>query len=377
MKESRKVAWIGQLVVSVCLLSSLAWAQSGRRIPQTPGEKPLVRLETREVLLPLSAWDEYGRNVADLKPRDVVVLEDGQMRPVTDLRHEAANIVLVLDLNNEIGTFKNGPSQRVPRESSEAWKPKRYEILPRNTTREFADNLVAQFSTADHLAIIQYSDKVQLIQDWTQDRDEALASLREKFRAGLKASLYDALMLAVEKLKTRASGRRIIVLVSDGMDTRSRTGRQQVVDVIRQAQVTVFVVSWTALLRDEIERVANWMSSHEARNSATTKRIAELRQHILELGGTEVELRRLAEESGGEMLLPATYDQLVAASREVIREIGAQYTLAYLTERKPSDDNWHRVEVIAARPGLTLRTRERYYAGEESPALTRGASRLN
>ncbi len=364
MKKSCKIAWIGQAALLICSLSNLAWAQSGRRIPQTPGEKPILRLETREVLLPLSAWDEYGRNVADLKPKDVVVLEDGQMRPVTDLRHEAANIVLVLDLSNEIGTFKNGPSQRVPRESPEAWKPKRYELLPRNTTREFADNLVAQFSTADHLAIIQYSDKAQLIQDWTQDRDEAFASLRTKFRAGLKASLYDALMLAVERLKTRASGRRIIVLVSDGMDTRSRTRRQQVVDAIRRAQVTVFVVSWTAVLRDEIERVAQWMSSHEAQNSATTKRIAELRRHILELGSTEAELSRLAEESGGQILLPATHDRLAAAPREVIREIGAQYTLAYLTERKPGVDNWHRVEVIAARPGLTLRTRERYYAGE-------------
>jgi hypothetical protein len=39
-------------------------------------------------------------------------LEDGEPRPVSYIRHEPANIVLVIDSSNEIGTFKNGESQR-------------------------------------------------------------------------------------------------------------------------------------------------------------------------------------------------------------------------------------------------------------------------
>src|SRR5215211_981642 len=93
-----------------------AFAQSGRKPPQKPGEQqpkpgeaPIVKIETREVVLPLTAYDAEGNYVDDLQPKEVLVLEEGEARPVTRLKREPANIVLILDLSNEIGTFKNAP----------------------------------------------------------------------------------------------------------------------------------------------------------------------------------------------------------------------------------------------------------------------------
>jgi VWFA-related protein len=364
-KESAREAVFGAALRRVWLLAlcslfcGAAFAQSGRR-PQRPpndaSEKPDLRLETREVRVPLRAWDASGKPVTNLTPKDVLVLEEGGARPVTSIKHERANIVLVLDLSNEIGTFKNGESRR-----EQMWGRPSREVLPRPAAREFADRLVEQLPAGDRIAIIQYADRVQLIQDWTEDRDEALLSLRSKFRAGIRARYFDALMLAAQKLGECESGRRVVVLVSDGIDSASKARSSQAMTALARAQASVFVVSWTELLRREIRKALEWSGAHEAQNSATHKRGVELATFMRRLDGPEAELERLAEQSGGELWIPDSFDKLTkSAPTEIIREIGAQYTLTFVAEREGLD-NLRAVQVLPARAGLTVRSRRRYY----------------
>src|SRR5262249_21205360 len=210
-------------LISILSIYHTAFAQSGRKPQgqqgqqgQNPTEKPIARIETREVVLPLIAYDANGEYVDNLTEKDVLVLEEGESRPVTKLRREPANIILILDLSNEIGTFKNGPTERVEREQPVWEKGKDYQVLARQTAREFANHFVSHLSPNDQIAIIQYADKVQLIQDWTNDRNKALEALQSKYRVGIKSSYYDALKLAAEKLQSQQRGRRVVVLVSDG-----------------------------------------------------------------------------------------------------------------------------------------------------------------
>lgn len=348
-----------------------AFAQSGRKItppPDTP-DKNAIRIETREVHLPLRAYDPMGKEVIDLKPEELLVLEDGRERQITSLRREPASIVLVLDLNIGIGTFKNGPS-RYDEAPKEIWKSpaRRYEVLPNPAAREMAQEFVKTLAPDDSLAIIQYADRAQLILDWTTNRSEADEALRSKFRMGLKASFHDALTLAAEKLRSRDTGRRIIVLVSDGTDTSSKKRRKDAFLAVERAGATVFVVSWTMLLKNQIENAALHTNAdvvNQARVSGSGpmidhKRNRELAMHIRELGMNEIILGQLAEESGGELLRPENFDEFLISSKKVISVIGEQYTLAYLTDRLPLADAWRTVEINSRRPGLTLRTRQRY-----------------
>lgn len=341
--------WLG----AVC---GAGFAQSGRRPPAQQNEKPDLRLDTREVRVPLRAWDAHGKPVTNLSAKDVLVLEEGGARPVTSIKYEPANIVLVLDSSNEIGTFKNGESQR-----DRVWGRPSKTVLPRPAGREFADNLAAALPENDRLAIIQYADRVQLLQDWTQDREQALLSLKMKFRAGIKARYYDALMLAAQKLGECESGRRIVVLVSDGIDSASKARAQQAMTALARAQATIFVVSWTELLRREIKKALEWSGAHESQNSASMKRADELRQFVRHLDAPEFELQRMAEQSGGEMWLPDSFEMFVITPRKILEEIGAQYTLTFVAEREGLE-SLRSVQVLPARAGLTVRARQRYYA---------------
>ena len=326
-----------------------------------------MRVETREVLLPLNAYDDEGRNVAGLTPKDLIVIEDGERRTITSLRREPANIVLILDSSSEIGTFKNGPTERnVPLGKVSK------SVLPPPATRELADNFAAQLAESDHLAIIQYSDKVQVLQDWTEDRAAALASLNSKFKAGVKASYYDALALAAEKLRARTSGRRVIVLVSDGIDSSSHTTREQALAAVTRTRASVFIVSWGELLKREVESARILTDAHrkdgvEIWGDGPQKRARELRGFIPKLEAATAQLRELAEAGGGQMLLPASFDEFVATPKRIIKEVGAQYTLAFLTSRRSGLESRRTVQVLPTRAGLTVRARRSYYADDETP----------
>lgn len=359
------------LVVGLSLcLTKTGSAQSGRKPQQQPGqpqqptEKPIARIETKEVIVPLSAYDAEGNLVSNLEPKDVLVLEDGEPRPVSYIRHEPANIVMILDSSNEIGTFKNGETQRKPKEPVELWKNQNYQVLPRTTTREFADNFLSKLTPADQVSIIQYADKVHTIQDWTRDTREARTALKEKYRVGIKASYYDALKLAAEKLEKCPTGRRVIVMLSDGIDSNSKASRRQAMTALEKARVAVFVVGWAEVVRSEVEFAASWIGAHERSTSATADRITELRRHLPKLQNGAILLRQLAEESGGEIWLPETHDKLVAANRAVAGEIGAQYSLAFITETKPSLEPTRAIQVLAARRGLSVRSSRSYYVSD-------------
>jgi VWFA-related protein len=370
------------VLLSLCLSVS---GQSGRKpqpnpnAPQQPGEKPVFRLETKEVVVPLSAYDAEGRLVHDLTAKDVIVLEDGEARPVSFIRHEPANIVLILDLNNEYGTFKNAShmgwltkqEENKPSDGSKPiWQKQHdYQIVARPTTREFADNLISKLSPADSLAIIQYADKVQLMQDWTSDRKEALHALQSKYRIGLKGRFYDALKLAADKLEERKTGRRVVILISDGLDSASKTNRKQAFNALTRAQATTFVVGWSEALKDEITVAINRAKAGQPAGidllGNARKRIAELQRYVGMLEGTSIILRDLAESSGGEFLLPPSYEAILTSPRRLTEEIGAQYSLAFVTETKPSLENTRDIQVMAARPGLTVRSRRSYWIDDE------------
>ncbi len=212
-----------------------------------------------------------------------------------------------------------------------------------------------------------------MIQDWTSDPNQALKAISSKYRAGMKSSYYDALNLAADKLQSRPDGRRIVVLISDGLDSTSKTIRSKALKAMEKSRASVFVIGWADALRHEIELNINWLNNHEVAGTNVYKRIQELRRHLLQLESATVELRLLAENSGGEMLLPPTHEDLIKANRNISTEIGSQYTLSFITENLPTLDDKRSIEVLPARPGLTLRSRRSYQVEDESTPRSEGS----
>src|SRR5262249_49104288 len=178
------------LLGSLLFAAISASAQTERK--QDEQEKPLARIETIEAKIRWRAFDARGKRALDLTARDVIVIENGVGRQVTSLKLQPANILLVLDQSMEMGTFKNDRSSASRDMEKKQGGPNRWVNAP----MEFAEHMIALLGETDHMAIIQYSDKVELIQNWTANRNEAMGALRKGLRPGRKARYYDALLLA-------------------------------------------------------------------------------------------------------------------------------------------------------------------------------------
>ena len=82
---------------------------------------------------------------------------------------------------------------------------------------------------------------------------------------------------------------------------------------------------------------------------------------------SEAELKEIADESGGQMLLPATNDDLLAEAESVARDIGSQYVVTYRPTRPLSSakrGEYRKVEVASRRVGLYLRSRRGYIVSD-------------
>jgi VWFA-related protein len=386
---------------SLCALTlSIVLSTAAAQTPnETVQEKPLARIETIEAKIAIRAFDPLGKRVRDLKPQDVVVIENGAGRPVTNLKLEPANVLIVLDHSLEMGAYKTGrerspdpdlPSPPDPRTSE---GPNRWLSAP--VSVEFTEQLIAALKPADRTAIIQYSDKAELVANWTANGAEARAALRARFRQGRGSRLFDALRLAADTLQRMPEGRRTLVLLTDGVDTASQSSREEAWAAILRAGATVYVLNWSEAVRGEIGRGNSRVTSGRNRSpqepagarpdtaSARVsvnispwvfKRNKEHKEYKKKAETGAIQLERLAEESGGDSYSLKQLEELTGKSaslwpRKLLEEIGAEYTLSYLTERRANETTARELEVIGARPGLSIRARTQYFVGKSGNQL--------
>jgi VWFA-related protein len=366
---------------SIGASSASAQTESKQDKSKDPQDEPLARIETIEVKIPLRAFDPLGKRVLDLTPKDVIVIENGAGRQVTSLKMEPANILLVLDQSLEMSTVKNDRSS-ASRSIETKGGPNRW----LNAPEEFAGRLISQLGETDHIAVIQYSDKVELIQNWTADRKEVARTLRTSLRQGRKTRYYDALMLAAKTLRNSPTGRPILVLLTDGVDTASEAQKGEALAAIAHVGATIYVVNWAEVLKNDIEKTSPKIYSGHGGTPKDTvsagmsidispwvfKRRKERKEYLQKIASQAQELNQIAENTGGENYLPKSLDELVGKSNEIMSEIGAQYTLRFLTERKSGEETMREVQVLGARMGLSVYARKKYYIAKELAETKKG-----
>jgi len=159
----------------------------------TPQEEP-VRVFTEEVRLPMVAVDQYGHYDPSVVLDDILVLEDGVAQQIRSVRHIPANVVLVLDTGGELSGL-GGLSKKT------------------SLTRDVATALVNQLPASTWIATMQFNNKVELLQPWSQDREALLKALKTKLSAGKRARFADAIVAAAEQLKDRPEGSRHVVFI--------------------------------------------------------------------------------------------------------------------------------------------------------------------
>lgn len=334
-------------------------------------EQEQVRVFTEEVRLPVVAFDDYGHFDPGLEMDDLLVLEDGEPQQIRSIQRIPANVLLLLDTGNEITLAKSV-----------------------DTTRAIVMRLLASLRGEQRVAVMQFNERVELLQDWTSDKEQISRVLKTRLHSGKRSRLAEGVSMAAEKLKDTPMGSRHVVIITDGVETPG--GRVAYSDAVRQltaSQATVHIISYTQLVRAAIEN-RNKQSAmrkgsgvpHDALpggdptlppgmtrspsytiGSVTIDTDREMRRWYKKYAEaakqSEQRLISLAAETGGQMLLPTSKEAMLAHGEEVARDIGAQYVVTYRPKRPLAEapaGEYRRIEIAPRRTGLTLRARRGY-----------------
>jgi Ca-activated chloride channel family protein len=343
--KNLKKIWGALLLLACCSLYGVAaLGQSGRRqeadgtAESGQGQADdVLRVRTEEVLVPVSVRGLDGKPVNGLTPERFMVYDNGVRQEITSFnrRRVPANIVLLLDASGSVFHQMR---------------------LIREAAKGFIDGLLKE----DRVCIMQFADRVDLLQDWTgaYEAQDLTKALEWRYHAGQSTSFYDGLYLAAEEQFKKASGRRIIILLTDGIDTseRRRASFDDALNAVRRAEASVYIVSLTASLREAIEKrtgkgFKRLLSGYDPRE---VKRALEL------IDESEARLESLATQTGGRMFLPRTDEELLPAYRAIAEELRTQYIITYKPRPRVETGEWRRVRVLVLPGGFEVAAREGY-----------------
>ena len=315
--------------------------------PAAREEQETVKVYTEEVRLPVVAYDDRERFDPTLAPDDVLVLEDGVPQRVRSVRRVPANVLLVFDMGGQVTAARAADS-----------------------TREAALRLVSGLREGDSVALVQNAGRrVELLLDWTTDAAGADRTLKTKFVSANRSRLSECLALAALKLKERPVGNTHVVVFTDGLEAQSRDEIRsdeiglEALRGLLASQASVHVFGFASLVEEAVKYRNNPVTFGGTGN--TVKVIIDVdfemrrwfRNYALATKRREGQLRALAREAGGRVLLPSTPEEVPALAEKVSRDIGAQYVVTYRPQRpfaEGVEGERRRSEVGARRMGLRL-----------------------
>lgn len=363
-----------RIVLSTLILAASAFGQSQQKSvpsPTPPDQEEPVKVFTEEVRLPVIAVDQFGHYDPTVLPADILVLEDGVAQQVRSVRRIPANVLLVLDTGGELSGL-GGLSKRT------------------SLTREVAIELLSKLRDDIDVSVMQFSNSVQLLQNWTRDRTAILKVLNTKLSSGKRARFADAIVAAAQQLKDRPEGSRHVVFITDGVDSPGgKIDREQAIQQLAAVRATVHIISYTEFVRQKDDKrkpkyeTGQMPTSHDpittmdpTQPPGTTRSPTfgvgirfdpamkrQRKAYEAEVKKSQQLLTEMAQETGGQIFLPKTSDEMIAQAREAAREVGAEYVVTYRPKRPLSSGEageYRKVEVASRRVGLSLRSRKGY-----------------
>jgi VWFA-related protein len=256
---------------------------------------------TQLLRLNVSVTTPEGRAVTGLDAADFTVYENGQARPIKSLETSSApfNLVLLLDVSGSVES--------------------RIDFI-----RKAARDFLKVASRQDKISIISFRDDIQLISDFTPDRQKLYDSLHE-IEAGGATALYDALGYAlISQLKPLRGERTAVVIMSDGDDNRSFLPFGRILPEVYESGALVYPLYMPSGLIPETGRPRPDLAADPVRA-----------RYLTLTTRAQQEGRELARVSGGVYYPIAQLSDLQAAYEDVVAQLRTAYTITY---ESPSGD---------------------------------------
>jgi Ca-activated chloride channel family protein len=269
-------------------------------LAQGPDET-IIRVDVNLVLVDATVKTKAGQIMADLKKDDFELREDDVAQKIDLFSRDELplNVALVLDLSDSIGPFL-GP------------------------LRNAASTALAVLKPEDEVALFTFSTEAELRVPFTNDKTK-IAEQINAFRVGGATNINDGIFVAAKYLlNTPPKGRRVIILISDDVGTDA--GGQGTRDIVTEA-----IASDAVLYNLKIPGY----------NPPGTLFASSMIPGL-------VNIRKVVDQTGGEIFDVQDVAHLGAAFRALIARIKTRYTLGYYTKANGALGKPHKLDVRLA-----------------------------
>ena len=292
-------------VLTVCALD-------GRGLSGVEGQQPTFRAGVDLVNFGVTVTDRRGTFITDLTAEDFEIIEDGQCQAVTyfargdeTLEPPELHVGLLFDTSGSMGDDIK---------------------LARSAAVRFLNTL----SDAKDMTLVDFDTEVRIAKYGQQDFPRMVERIRNRKPDGWTA-LYDALGVYLDGAH-EDEGRTILVLYTDGGDTRSNVSFGDVMTFVKASDVTVYAIG---------------LLEHQSSSAKS-----ELRMR----------LAQITEATGGQAFFPFSMKEVDSAYDKILSQIRAQYSLGYASTNEKADGQWRKVEIKVKRPDVRIQARKGYFA---------------
>jgi Ca-activated chloride channel family protein len=280
----------------------------------------VIRVRTDLVTAAAFVLDARGRRVFNLSLEDFAVREDGRIVKVEYFAAGTERVALAFALDAS-GSARDSITRQ----------------------REIAIALFSRFGAESRVAVLRFGEQAEVVIPFTTSADRALEGFRFPAAADQHTAIFDAAMVAARSFDVPdgdAAERRIVILISDGLDTASRRKAAEVIESARTLGVSFYVIH---------------LPIFAPRDGRLVPRPAAKG------------FRELAERTGGRYFMvgdaksalnaSAAYD-LAPVFKAIEEDLQSQYVLGYYPGEAARDARFHRIEIgLASRDKHGLRVR--------------------
>lgn len=307
-----------------------------------------ITVETNLVTIPVSVFDRNGLYIPNLQKSDFKVFENGkeQQLELFETTDKPFTVILLIDTS---------PSTE-------------YSI---DEIREAAIAFTNQLKAQDHVMVIEFDGNVQVLTEATNDRQKIQKAIN-KADFGNGTALYDAMDFSLRKRLEKVTGRKAIVVFTDGVDTYSRKGTyDSTLYLSQESDAMIFPIYYNTYLKNNGIGGGTVMSNpfpNIGIMGAPPRNTGQgLSAEEYALGKKYLE--DLAASTGGRVFRPeSTPGGLTAAFEGIAEELRRQYNIGYYPEEPGKKGEQKKVRVRVNRSNLVIRARDSYIVGGESTA---------
>jgi Ca-activated chloride channel family protein len=276
------------------------------------------------LVLTVTVTDKSGRYIQGLDKASFTVLDDKVPQEIIHLDNKETpiSVGIILDASLSIA-----------------------QTHKRDVIKAGLGRFVQLSNDSDEYFLLGFNERPQLLLDWTRDGKTVLDKINSLQFKG-QTALYDACYLGIEKVMSGAHKKRVLLLISDGLDTSSRFYWKELQNFLKKSDVLIYAVG--LFKRDDLHTTMS-------------------QEGLGILDGFTL-------TTGGNTFIPQSAKEANQVFELIAQELRLQYSVGFKAATSAKENNWHRIKVTVTPPSsaprktlpLKVRSREGYYTTKET-----------